>query len=94
MASDAENTPRGTVIDMESYRTLSPESAEEATPRKIPSGPAGSVTEPCDIPAHNSPLSDAERLKLAQIRRNRAQGWMPTFEEFDFLLEMVERMSR
>jgi hypothetical protein len=39
-------------------------------------------------------LSDDERQKLARIRRNRNQGWMPTFEEFDFLLEVTERMAR
>ena len=39
-------------------------------------------------------LTEDERLKLATIRRNRNQGWMPTFWETDFLLEMVEKLSR
>jgi hypothetical protein len=39
-------------------------------------------------------LSDAERLTLARIKRNRRQGWMASFEEFDFLLEILERMAR
>jgi hypothetical protein len=94
MANAAENTPRGTVIDMESYRTSSLESEGDQTPRPIPNGPVSIVTEPCDTKAHSGALSDAERLKLAKIRRNRNLGWMPTFEEFDFLLEVVERMSR
>lgn len=94
MANAAENTPLGTVIDMESYRTSSPASVADRTSRPIPNGPAGIVTAPCDIPARSGVLSDAERLKLARIRRNRNQGWMPTFEEFDFLLEMVEKVSR
>ena len=94
MANAATNTPRGTVIDMESYRTSSPESEADRTQNSILSGAAGNVTEPCATKGCNGLLSDDERLKLAKIRRNRSQGWMPTFEEFDFLLEIVERGNR
>jgi hypothetical protein len=94
MANAAEGTPRGTVIDMESYRTSSPESAEARTLPRTQNGAAGIATEPCDTPARSGVLSDAERGKLAKIRRDRNAGWMPTFEEFDFLLEIAERIAR
>jgi hypothetical protein len=94
MVNAAKDTPRGTVIDMESYRTLSPAPEEAQTPQPIPSGPAGVVTAPCATQGRNGALSDADRLRLAKIRRNRNQGWMPTFDEFDFLLDALERITR
>ena len=39
-------------------------------------------------------LTEDERRTLARIRRNRDRGWMATFEEFDFLLDATERLSR
>jgi hypothetical protein len=39
-------------------------------------------------------LSEAEHAKLARIRRNRNQGWMATFDEFEFLLETLERVTQ
>jgi hypothetical protein len=94
MANAAENTHLGTVIDMESYRTLSPAPTADRTPKPIPSGPAGNVTEPSVTPDRSGVLSADERWKLAKIRRNRNQGWMPTFEEFDFLLSIAERVNQ
>jgi hypothetical protein len=94
MANAAINSPRGMVIDMESYRTSSAEAAEGPISPAIASGPAMTATAPCDTKARSGvEFSDAERSKLARIRRNRNQGWMATFEEFDFLLEMVERIN-
>ena len=90
MANVAPSTHRGTVIDMESYRISSAEAVEVQTSQKTASGPAGIATAPCATRDRSGLLSDAEREKLARIRRNRNQGWMATFEEFDFLLEMVE----
>jgi len=92
-------------MDMGSLRTQSTEAAEDPMPQKTPSGVAEfPPTTPVDlspgatasktIPDRSGALSADERWKLAKIRRNRNQGWMPTFEEFDFLLEIVERISR
>lgn len=92
MANVAESTPPGTVIDMESYHTSSPEREVEATPPRTQSGLASIVTAPCGTKARSGVLSDAERTKLAKIRRNRNAGWMPTFKEFDFLLSLTERI--
>ena len=94
-ASAATNSPALTVLDMESLHTESTEAEAARTPKPILCGPVADTipaTERQITPARNSRLSEDEQRKLAKIRRNRQQGWMPTFEEFDFLLEMVERM--
>jgi hypothetical protein len=94
MANAAESTPRGTVIGMESCRTLSPESEAGRTLPRIPSGVAGSATAPCATRDRNGLLSDDERLLLAKIRRNRNQGMLPTLLDCDFMLHVLERMDR
>jgi hypothetical protein len=95
MGNVATNMPRGLVIDMESFRTSSAEAAEGPTFSKIPSGLVTTATALYDTKARSGvELSDAERSKLANIRRNRAKGWMATFEEFDALLAMVEKLSQ
>jgi hypothetical protein len=38
-------------------------------------------------------LSDDDLLRLAKIRRNRRLGYMASFEEFDFLLEVIGRIE-
>jgi hypothetical protein len=97
-APAATASPRGMELDMENLSISSPVERAEVTRSKIPSGLAG-----CPTPATESEitparsgvrLSEDERTKLARIRRNRREGWMPTFEEFYFLLEIVETMSR
>jgi hypothetical protein len=93
MEKSATNSPHGTVIDMESYTTSSIASAEDQIRPKTSSGPATTATASA-TPVRSSPLSEEEREKLARIRRNRNQGWMATFEEFDFLLTLVEALSR
>jgi hypothetical protein len=42
----------------------------------------------------SSPLSEDDLLRLAKIRRNRRLGYMASFEEFDFLLEVIGRLDR
>ncbi len=94
MANAVENTHRGTVIDMENCRTSSAADVAGPTCPKTASGLATTATAPCATAGHNSPLSDAERSKLAKIRRDRRNGWMASFEDFDFLLGVVDRLSR
>lgn len=92
----ATATPRGMELDMGSLSILSPAGAEARTASKTASGPVECrtpATESATIPGHSG-LTDEERMKLAKIRRNRAHGWMPTFEEFDFLLTLVEALTR
>jgi hypothetical protein len=82
-------------LDMESLSTSLPADAAEVTRSTTASGAADCptpATASATTPARSG-LSEAEQMKLARIRRNRNQGWMPTFKEFDFLLEMVERIE-
>ena len=41
-----------------------------------------------------APLSSEDAVRLAMIRRNRRNNHMPSFPEYDFLLELVERLTR
>jgi len=93
-SSAATNSPPGMVLDMESLCTSSPAPTAGQTTKRIVSGAAPSATSAETTPARSSRLSADEEMKLAKIRRNRQQGWMPTFEEFDFLLEILERINR
>jgi hypothetical protein len=90
---------------MESLHTQSTEAAEVPTFRKTPGGvvesrpttPASSspdATANKITPDRSGALSDAEKLRLAKIRRDRNAGWMATFEDFDWLLSKVEELSR
>ncbi len=93
MANAVENTHRGTVIDMENCRTSSPGSEAVQTFPRTANGPAIGAIGKSATPDRSSLLSDADRIKLARIQKDRRLGWMPTFQDFDFLLEMVERLS-
>jgi hypothetical protein len=94
MANDAASTPLGMDIDMESYRTLSQERVVVPIPPTTPSGLAGIAIEACATKGRNGLLSDAERLVLGRIHKDRRLGFMPSFVDFDFLLEICERLSR
>lgn len=95
MGNAATNSPRGTVIDMESYRTSSPEAGEDRTLPRIANGPAGVAIEPCVTPVPNGQtLSEEEKLRIAKIRRDRRHGWMATFDDCDFMLAMLEKLTR
>ena len=97
-ASAATNSRPSMELDMESSRTRSTGSAEVPTVPRTQAGPVEGMTDATAseiTPARSGVrLSDAERLTLARIKRNRRQGWMASFEEFDFLLEILERMAR
>ena len=82
-ANAVETAPRGMALDMESLSTslLSGEAAPIRS--QTASGDAGARRDatPGEITQARSgaQVSDAERLKLARIRRNRNQGWMASF---------------
>jgi hypothetical protein len=83
------------VVDMASLSTELHPPMEAPTLSTIVSGDAPTVTASATIPARSGArLSEAERMELAKIRRNRNQGWMATFEEFEFLLSTLERVTR
>jgi len=93
----ATDTPHSTVLDMESLRTPSIESAEGPTSLPMSRGPVArpiSATGDEITPARSGALSDQERIQLARIKKDRRNGWMPTFTDFDFLLELTERLKR
>lgn len=92
MANAAIDSPRGTAFDMESYRTVDTEPTATTRNRARFGAVANATTN--GTQAHSFCLSDEERLTLARIRRNRKAGFMATFEEFDFLLEIAERCAR
>ncbi len=94
MESDAENSPRGMALSMESLRTLSDADAPAATPKKTPSGVAPSVTAANCTPVRSSPLSADDDKRLLRIWQDRQRGWMVMGSDVDFLLEIVERLSR
>ena len=94
MANVVIDMQSGTVLEKAISPTSSTEPKDQETLNLMFSGVVGRVT-PLATPAlSGARLSDDERLKLAKIRRNRSQGWMPTFEEFDSLLAMVEKLKR
>ena len=94
MTNAAEDTPLGTVINMESYRTSSVEAAEGQISPRIASGLASTATAPCDTKGRSGALSDDERIRLARIRKDRRLGWMQSFSDVDFLLDLLERIVR
>lgn len=94
MASAAENSPPGTVIDMENLRTESTARTAEPTRPRIRAGLAGSITAPTSsTPDHNSLLNAAESQTLARIAQDRRSGFMVSGPDVDFLLEVIARLT-
>jgi hypothetical protein len=92
MGRDAISSRRGMDYSTENYPTASMDpSAMTLMPAQF--GVAANAT-PADTQVRSSPLSDDDLLRLAKIRRNRRLGYMATFEEFDFLLEVIGRLDR
>ena len=92
LAADATASRRSTVIDMASCRTVDTEPSER-TQTTESYGAVKNVT-PVDTPAHSSRLSVGEQIQLARIRSERAKGFLPSMPEIDFLLEVIERLTR
>jgi len=92
LAADATASRRSTVIDMASCRTVDTDHSE-TTPRTGLYGVAvNAMTN--DTPARSSRLSVGEQIQLARIRSERAKGFLPSMPEIDFLLEVIERLTR
>jgi hypothetical protein len=88
----ATATPRSTVFGMENYRTVATEPiATMSSPRSY--GVAGNATTN-DTPAHSSRLSVGEQIQLERIRAERAKGFLPSMPDIDFLLELIDRLTR
>ena len=65
--------------------------------RKTASGDAEAATDATPdgtIPARNLPLSAEEHLRLILIIRHRQLGYMISMNDCDFLLEILERVTR
>ena len=60
----------------------------------ILNGPAGRVIEQSATPARSSPLSADEARNLARIARDRANRFMVSGPDVDFLLDVIARMNR
>jgi hypothetical protein len=52
------------------------------------------ATPDATIPAPSSPLSADDERRLARIRKDRANRFMVAVTDVDFLLEILERLSR
>lgn len=94
MANDATNSPHLTVMDMESLRTLSAADAQDQTRLRIRAGVAETATASSCTVAHSSPLSADEKSRLWRIARDRANGFMVSAPDVDFLLDVIVRLSR
>lgn len=98
MENDAIDSPRGT----DSSTANSPTSStaqNETIQRPTSFGVAELVTE-SDIQDHNFQRADArqklsaeELQKLARIRKDRANRFMVSVTDVDFLLEILERLQ-
>jgi hypothetical protein len=95
--SAATGSPLGTDDFTASLSMWSRAHMVAATRLKTASGVVGertAVTPGETILDHNSPLSAADEQRLHRIRKDRANGFMVSAPDVDFLLEMVERLSR
>jgi hypothetical protein len=88
----AISSRRGMELDMESLATSCTEPKDRETFPQIASGVAGNATAAA-TPGHNSRLSDEERIRLARIRKDRRLGWMPSFNDVEFLLDLIARFE-
>jgi hypothetical protein len=89
MANDATDSRRGTGSSTENYPTRRTEPTA-TTPTLASSGVAASATS--DVtPARSSPLSADEAQRLYRIRKDRANRFMVSAVDVDFLLEVIER---
>jgi hypothetical protein len=95
--SAATATRRGLELDMESLSTSLPAPTVEATRLKTVSGDAEAATDATrDVITQDrsSPLSADEEQRLYRIRKDRANRFMVSAPDVDFLLEIVERLRR
>jgi hypothetical protein len=91
MENDATNLPRGMVIDMGSCHTLAT-APTEMTRSNLSSGVAASATASA-TPDPSSPISADEGQRLARIARDRANRFMVSGPDVDFLLDVLARLN-
>lgn len=94
MENDATNSPGGMVLDMESLRTSSPAAGPVLIRRKIRAGLAPRATAPLCTAACSSRLSEEETKRLMQIRAERRRNLLPSLTDMDWVLELIERLTR
>ena len=96
-ASAAIATPRGLELDMASLSTWSRAHTGVPTILRTANGVVGerTVVTPGEItPDRSSPLSVPDEQRLYRIQQDREKGFMVSGVDVDFLLEVVERLSR
>jgi len=94
MADDATNSPRLTDSDMESLRTSLAAEELEATKKAMSSGVAATATAISCTLDRSSPLSADDEQRLYRIKKDRANRFMVSAPDVDFLLELIERFGR
>ena len=92
MESDATSSRHGTDCSTENSVTGSTEPIE-TTPRTELSGVVGRVI-PLATPARSSRMSGDEEKRLYRIARDRANRFMVSVSDVDFMLEILARLNR
>lgn len=93
MADDATNSPPLMVLDMENLRTSKPEAAAALTRPRIRAGVAEIATAKSCTSGSSSRLSDADEQRLYRIRKDRANRFMVSAPDVDFLCELLGRFG-
>ena len=93
MADDATNSPRLTDSDMESLRTSTHAVEEGAIRPRIRAGHVATATANACTSDRSSPLSADDEQRLARIRKDRANRFMVSAPDVDFLLEILGRVG-
>jgi hypothetical protein len=94
--SAATDLPHGTGASMENSCTSSPARMADRIPSTTASGDAEvgkDVTLGATIPDRSLHLSGDEEQRLARIRKDRANRFMVSVTDVDFLLEIVDRVN-
>ncbi len=92
MEKDATDSPRGMGSNTENFHTESMV-PHVMTHKPEPSGAAESAT-PEDTQDRSGLLSKEEQRLLTRIRQDNRKGYLVSLIETDFLLDVIERLSR
>ena len=92
--SAATDTPRGLESSTESSSTSLPAPMLVPTPSPTRSGDVEIVTAASSTPDRSLLLSGDEGQRLARIARDRANRFMVSGPDVDFLLDVLVRLSR
>ena len=94
MANVVIDMQSGTVLEKAICPTSSTEPRGRETLNRTSCGVAEDTTKSATPDRSGQTLSEEEKLRIAKIRRDRRHGWMATFDDLDFLLEMLEKVGR